>query len=149
MIKTNQPPRNPGRFRIIDEDTISRHFGKFINLHYSLLPAFSGLIGIKTIKNAYEQGCKFIEPTCHLVDKGVDTGKILSQAVFTAERTFEDAVNLMFKKGCLVLLSGIQLTLEQDLVEIASNTSDAAYSPALNFDESLFDEKFWTEIECN
>lgn len=132
--------------KIIDRDTILRHFGKFINLHYSLLPAFAGLIGIEPMNRAYEQNCKFIGPTCHLVDEGVDTGKIISQAVFTTERPFEEAVTMMYKKGCLVLLNGIQQILGESLVATQSNSSDDTYSPKLSFDDSLFGEDFWREI---
>jgi phosphoribosylglycinamide formyltransferase-1 len=132
--------------KIIDEGTVAKHLGKFVNLHYSLLPAFGGLIGVEPIKRAYEQGCKFIGPTCHLVDEGVDTGKILSQAIFTTERPFEDAVNLMFRKGCLVLLSGIQQILGQNISTACAAGSDGSYSPQLSFDESLFNEQFWKEI---
>lgn len=132
--------------KIIDEGTVAKYRGKFVNLHYSLLPAFVGLIGVEPIKRAYEQGCKFIGPTCHLVDEGVDTGKILSQAIFTTERPFEDAVNLMFRKGCLVLLSGIQQILGQNISTACAVGSDRSYSPQLGLDESLFNEKFWKEL---
>jgi phosphoribosylglycinamide formyltransferase-1 len=133
--------------KIIDKITVLNFFGKFINLHYSLLPAFSGLIGVEPIKRAYENGCKFIGPTCHLVDEGVDTGRIVSQAIFTTDRAFDEAVSLMFKKGCLVLLVGIEEVLGQNLVMDRSTILNHNYSPALGFDESLFNEKFWIEIK--
>jgi phosphoribosylglycinamide formyltransferase-1 len=132
--------------KVIDEDTVAKYFGKFVNLHYSLLPAFGGLIGVEPIKRAYEQGCKFIGPTCHLVDEGVDTGKILSQAIFTTERSFEEAVSLMFSKGCLVLLSGIQQLIGQKISTVRASGFDGTYAPQLGFDESLFNELFWKEL---
>ena len=133
-------------YKVIDEDTVARYLGKLVNLHYSLLPAFGGLIGVEPIKRAYEQGCKFIGPTCHLVDEGIDTGKILSQAVFTTERPFEEAVNLIFRKGCLVLLSGMQQTLRQNISSAHASSSDGSYSPQLGFEESIFNEQFWKEL---
>jgi phosphoribosylglycinamide formyltransferase-1 len=132
--------------KIIDQDTLAKYLGKFVNLHYSLLPAFAGLIGVEPIKRSYQQGCKFIGPTCHLLDEGVDTGKILSQAIFTTEKPFEDAVNLMFRKGCLVLLSGIQQILGKNISTACAVVSEGSYSPPLGFDESLFNEQFWKEI---
>jgi phosphoribosylglycinamide formyltransferase-1 len=133
--------------KIIDKDTVLQFSGKFVNLHYSLLPAFSGLIGIEPIKRAYAQGCKFIGPTCHLVDEGVDTGAIIAQAVFDTDRSFDQAVTLMFKKGCIVLLVGIEKILGNNLVEHRSFLLDNTYSPSLEFDECLFDERLWMEIE--
>lgn len=95
--------------KIIDADTVRQHQGKIVNLHYSLLPAFGGLIGTEPIKKAYEQGFKYIGPTCHLVDEGVDTGKIIAQGVFTTDRSPDEAVTMMFRTGCLVLLNGLAL----------------------------------------
>lgn len=84
-----------------------------------------------------------------MVDEGVDTGRILSQAVFTTEKPFEEAVTVMFKKGCLVLLNGIQQILGKSLVATQSTSSDDTYSPKLGFDDSLFDEDFWRQIGSN
>lgn len=131
--------------KIIDEKTVRQYSGRLVNLHYSLLPAFAGLIGVEPIKLAYEQGCKFIGPTCHLVNEGVDTGKILAQAIFTTERPIEEAISLMFRKGCLVLLSGIQNMLHENLVT-GAGLSNECYSPKLTFDESVFDEDFWKKV---
>lgn len=131
--------------KIIDEQTVRQYSGKLVNLHYSLLPAFAGLIGVDPIKQAYAKGCKFIGPTCHLVDEGVDTGPILAQAVFTTERSIEEAISLMFRKGCMVLLSGIQNLLKTNLV-VAVGLSNESYSPRLTFDESVFDEDFWKKV---
>ncbi|WP_159066144.1 formyltransferase family protein [Vibrio harveyi] len=46
------------------------YFGRIVNIHYSLLPSFGGLIGVKPIEKALELGCKYIGPTCHIVDEG-------------------------------------------------------------------------------
>lgn len=132
--------------KIIDKETVAKYLGKFVNLHYSLLPSFGGLIGVEPIKRAYELGSRFIGPTCHLVDEGVDTGKILSQAIFTTERSFEESVNLMFRKGCLVLLSGMQQLLGENISTTRALRLSDSYSPKLDFDEFLYNEKFWEEL---
>lgn len=132
--------------KIIDSNTLIKHQGKFINLHYSLLPAFAGLIGIEPIKKAYEQGCEYIGPTCHLVDEGIDTGKILAQSFFTTDRSFNDAVTMMFRTGCLVLLNGLSILMgHYKLDSLSINTT--SFLPPLNFDNSLFDEEFWEKVE--
>jgi phosphoribosylglycinamide formyltransferase-1 len=133
--------------KIIDEDTVRAYQGKMLNLHYSLLPAFSGLIGTEPIKRAYSQGCKYIGPTCHLVDEGVDSGKIISQAIFTTDISFDNSINLMFRMGCLVLLNGI----EQVMGKITTSNSlksihSLSFSPPLGFDENVFSESFWKEL---
>jgi phosphoribosylglycinamide formyltransferase-1 len=133
--------------KIIDGDIVRRYTGKLINLHYSLLPAFGGLIGTEPIQRAYAQGCKYIGPTCHLVDEHVDAGPILGQSLFTTNIDYEDAVALMFRRGCLLLLNSILGLTEQPKgtsLHVASD--DLAFSPALKFDEKVFDRSFWHEL---
>lgn len=133
--------------KIIDEATVRAYKGKLINLHYSLLPAFGGLIGIDPIKRAYVQGCRYIGPTCHLVDEGVDTGMIISQAIFKTEILIEDAIDLMFRKGCLVLLNSIQeVTGKKMTIEEVSLADELSFSPTLTFNEQTFSEHFWKEL---
>ena len=131
--------------KIIDADTVRQYKGKFVNLHYSLLPAFAGLIGLEPIKRAYQQGCRYIGPTCHLVDEGVDTGKILAQAIFTTERSFDEAVTMMFRTGCLVLLNGLTILMSQNKV-LQATDRPPSFSPILNYDSSSLDELFWQKV---
>ena len=133
--------------KIIDETTVTAFSGKLINLHYSLLPAFGGLIGIEPIERAYKQGCRYIGPTCHFVDEGVDTGKIIAQAIFTTDIPINEAVRCMFRKGCVVLLNGIQRVTGNRFIE-GENLSgeDLSFSPAFGFNDQSFSEEFWKEL---
>jgi phosphoribosylglycinamide formyltransferase-1 len=56
-----------------------RHFeGRLMNIHPSLLPAFTGL---HTHARVLAAGCKFAGVTVHLVTAQLDDGPILAQAV--------------------------------------------------------------------
>jgi phosphoribosylglycinamide formyltransferase-1 len=94
--------------KIIDADSVRRHNVRLLNLHYSLLPAFAGTMGMEPLRLAYERGCRFAGPSCHLVDEGVDTGKVIAQAAFRTDLLQEQAIPLMFRLGCLVLLIGLR-----------------------------------------
>lgn len=133
--------------KIIDPETLRAHPGRFINLHYSLLPAFGGLIGLEPIKRAYENGCKFIGPTCHFVDEGVDTGKIIAQAIFSTDRTFDESVTMMFRSGCLLLLNAIKMILDgKESIDIQPQCeSKIIFNPAKSAGLD-FDEKFWSRV---
>ena len=66
-----------GFMRVLGKSFIQRFGGRMINIHPSLLPAFRGADGVG---DALDAGVKITGCTVHLVDEGVDTGKILAQA---------------------------------------------------------------------
>ncbi|MDF1826493.1 MAG: phosphoribosylglycinamide formyltransferase [Verrucomicrobiales bacterium] len=65
-----------GFMRVIREPLLSVFQGRILNLHPSLLPEFPGLNPVAKAldANVRETGC-----TVHLVDAGIDSGKILRQ----------------------------------------------------------------------
>ncbi len=67
-----------GFMRIFTPGFVSRCEGRLINIHPSLLPAFTGL---HSHQRALDAGCKFAGATVHLVTAEVDHGPILAQAV--------------------------------------------------------------------
>lgn len=122
--------------KIIDAETVRMWDGKLVNLHYSLLPAFAGEIGMRPLQLAYERGCQFVGPTCHLVDEGVDSGKVLAQAAFRTDVSYDVAVSAMFRLGCAVLILGMQRVVGFRLDEGLSTATIAAgvdcwFSPRL------------------
>jgi phosphoribosylglycinamide formyltransferase-1 len=66
-----------GFMRVIKEPLLNAFPGRILNIHPSLLPAFRGL---EAWRQAVEAGVPEAGCTVHLVDAGVDTGKILSQS---------------------------------------------------------------------
>jgi phosphoribosylglycinamide formyltransferase-1 len=132
--------------KIIDEETVKKYNGKLINLHYSLLPAFAGQTNLNPIKSAIERNCQYLGVTCHYVDEGVDTGKIISQSIFKNNLSFDEIANEIFKKGCLILLNSvIILSKRNDIIEICNNDK-WDYAPNLFFNDNLFKENFWNEL---
>jgi len=67
-----------GFMRIITPTLIKAFSNRILNIHPALLPAFPGL---HVQKAALEHGVKFSGCTVHFVDKGMDTGPIIIQAV--------------------------------------------------------------------
>lgn len=67
-----------GFMRILTPGFVSRYEGRLINIHPSLLPAFTGL---HTHQRAIDAGCKFAGCTVHRVTAELDVGPILEQAV--------------------------------------------------------------------
>ena len=71
-----------GYMRILSDKFIESFEGKLINIHPSLTPAFQGL---KAQKQALEYGAKFTGCTVHFVNKELDNGPIIIQAVVPVE----------------------------------------------------------------
>ena len=67
-----------GFMRILTPGFVAHYEGRLINIHPSLLPAFTGL---NTHTRAIEAGCKFAGATVHRVTAELDHGEILAQAV--------------------------------------------------------------------
>lgn len=65
-----------GFMRILREPFLSAFSGRILNIHPSLLPQYPGL---NAVRRAFEAGENETGCTVHLVDAGVDTGRILRQ----------------------------------------------------------------------
>ena len=84
LIDQHDSPGQPvlvllaGYMRILTPGFVQRSAGRLVNIHPSLLPAFSGL---HTHQRAIDAGCKVAGATVHLVTAELDHGPILAQAV--------------------------------------------------------------------
>ncbi len=65
-----------GYMRLISGDFISRHEGRILNIHPSLLPLFPGL---HTHQRALDAGMTIAGCTVHFVTEGMDEGPIVAQ----------------------------------------------------------------------
>lgn len=95
--------------RIIGPEIISVFPNKIFNLHYSLLPSFPRLIGIRPVEKAIEFGSKIIGVTVHTVIEEVDLGSPVVQAVCPVlpEDQLSDLMDVQFKLGVLSLLAAL------------------------------------------
>ncbi len=141
--------------KIIDIETLNSFPNKFINLHYSLLPSFEGLMGMDTVRKAKAKNVKFIGGTCHEVTEFVDDGPIICQSCLSidwAKEVYEDVVEIVFKISCISLLIGILIKLKISMNPGSSgilkiNKKTITFAPLLDIDCALFDELFWNRIK--
>jgi phosphoribosylglycinamide formyltransferase-1 len=66
-----------GFMRILTPEFVAHFEGRLLNIHPSLLPAFTGL---HTHQRALDAGCRFAGATVHRVTAELDVGPILAQA---------------------------------------------------------------------
>ncbi len=67
-----------GFMRILTPAFVAHYAGRLVNIHPSLLPAFTGL---NTHQRALDAGCQVAGATVHQVTADLDHGPILAQAV--------------------------------------------------------------------
>ncbi|MDH5540605.1 MAG: phosphoribosylglycinamide formyltransferase [Rhizobacter sp.] len=111
-----------GFMRILSPSFVERFAGRIVNVHPSLLPAFTGL---NTHQRAIDAGCKLAGATVHFVTAELDHGPIIIQAAvpvhpgdsarMLAERVLEQE-HLIYPRALAWLVKG-QLKIEQGLVK--------------------------------
>lgn len=69
--------------RILSGSILETFFGRLINFHPSLLPAFPGLKGFE---DGWDSTSLLLGSTVHFVDDGIDTGPIIQQAFLPVNR---------------------------------------------------------------
>jgi phosphoribosylglycinamide formyltransferase-1 len=94
--------------KILSPSIVTHGEGKLINLHYSYLPAFSGLTGMAPVDQAIQRNNSFIGTTCHWVTEQVDAGATISQGIFSRLNS-SNVYQSVFECGALTLLNGIEL----------------------------------------
>ena len=65
-----------GFMRVLTEGFVKKYYGRLINIHPALLPAFPGA---HAIQDAWDAKVKETGVTVHFVDSGVDTGPAIVQ----------------------------------------------------------------------
>lgn len=93
--------------KILSSYLLSKCNFRLINLHYSLLPAYAGFIGMNPLKSALMRKNSVLGCTVHLVSELVDEGETICQGIFFRRATYKENEELMFKCGALTLLNSI------------------------------------------
>ena len=79
-----------GYMRILTEDFVAHYAGRMLNIHPSLLPAFTGL---HTHQRALDAGCRLAGSTVHFVTAELDHGPVVIQgAVAVADDDTADSL---------------------------------------------------------
>jgi len=101
-----------GYMRILSDAFVLRWWGKIINIHPSLLPAFPGAHGIR---DAFEAKVPETGVTVHFVDTGVDTGAVILQrkvpvlpedTLETLEARVHETEYLLYPEALRLVLDG-------------------------------------------
>lgn len=142
--------------KILSSNVVDFFRGKLINLHYSILPAFGGVIGTQALIKALDYGVRIVGTTVHFVDDRVDTGSPVIQTAIPVVQNDEIMIlmEIMFRAGCISLLKGVQLiradyqiTLGKlhSLIEISGRS--VLFNPQVTLVPQFEDESFWKRLK--
>ncbi|EXX85619.1 phosphoribosylglycinamide formyltransferase [Paenibacillus darwinianus] len=105
-----------GYMRIITQVLVEPFYGRMINVHPALLPAFPGVNGIR---QALDYGVKVTGVTVHYVDGGMDSGPIIAQrAVEVLDGDSEEALRARVHKVERELLPWVIAQIASGRVEL-------------------------------
>lgn len=105
-----------GYMRIITPVLVEPFYGRMINIHPALLPAFPGVNGIR---QALEYGVKLTGVTVHYVDGGMDSGPIIAQrSVEIMDDDTEDSLAERIHAAEQALLPYVVQLIAQDKVRL-------------------------------
>lgn len=94
-----------GYMRLVTNVLVEPFYGRMINIHPALLPAFPGMDGIG---QALAYGAKVTGATVHFVDGGTDTGPIIAQqAVPIAEDDTKETLSARIQQAEHALLPAV------------------------------------------
>ncbi len=140
--------------KILCDEVVEAYRGKLVNLHYSLLPAFGGLIGDRPVRAAIEYGARFTGATVHLVDETVDGGRPLVQVAIplrAEENDFTHLMDLVFRCGCISLMWSIDILLNggvarNEATRLKMMGRECLASGHVGVVAVVDDERFWQQV---
>ena len=121
-----------GFMRILSPAFVARYAGRLVNIHPSLLPAFTGL---DTHRRALEAGVKLHGCTVHFVTAELDHGPIVIQAAVpvragdTAETLAARVIrqeHVVYPRAVRWFLEG-RLAVERGVVRVADHATEAQW----------------------
>jgi phosphoribosylglycinamide formyltransferase 1 len=140
--------------RILCNAFLKQFESRLLNLHYSLLPAFSGSIGIKPVQDAQSYGACLIGVTVHAVTEVLDGGKPHVQIALPVNHvdTNDEAMELIFRAGCIALLTTLMIAEDHELVSLIGGhltigMRPALINPSVTYPEELSNESFWGTLK--
>jgi len=114
-----------GFMRILAPVFVDAFYGRLINLHPALLPAFPGA---HAVRDALEHGVRVTGTTVHLIDNGIDAGPILIQEAVPVEpndteetlhERIKEVEHRVLPEACRLILEG-SVTVEDRRVVITA-----------------------------
>ena len=140
--------------KVIGSELVNAHKKRILNLHYSLLPSFGGVIGMQSLSDAIAYGSKIVGATAHHVTEDLDSGPPIAQVALGSAvgQINEDLTDLMFRAGCIALYTALRTLNDASLAQASAKAiqvKEATFlvSPACELPNALASEAFWESLK--
>lgn len=135
--------------KILPDDLINLPQVNFINLHYSMLPLYKGMIGMQPLEAALKDNQEYVGGSCHKVTSELDGGTVLGQSkieIDYKEINKDLLITLIFRSTAILLVN--ELAPEEGGFGSTINwfSKKVKFTPDLGFNSNLLDENFWNSI---
>ena len=137
--------------RIIDKKVLDAHGDVMLNLHYSLLPSYAGVIGMAGVVEALKNRDFLLGVTLHQLTPEVDKGPPVVQSYFRNPNNLDLAMNASFRIGCWQIWSVLQgmdihsenkISVSDDLI----SKLEIHHIPGVTRLPEGIDESFWIQL---
>lgn len=109
-----------GYMRLISNNFVKKWWGRVMNIHPSLLPAFAGGMDLNVHQAVLDRGCKITGATLMFIDEGADSGPIILQSAVKVD-SYDDVYSLknkVQKEEGFLLLEGLKLWRDNKIILI-------------------------------
>ena len=115
---------------LLPQDVLDVGGKGFVNLHFSLLPAWRGAA---PVQHSLLHGDTRTGVTCFVLEAGMDTGPILATAEtgVTADETAGELVTRLAVLGAPVLVDAVRGLVDGTITPMAQDHSQATYAPKI------------------
>jgi methionyl-tRNA formyltransferase len=110
----------------------------FVNLHFSLLPAWRGAA---PVTHTLLAGDTLTGVTCFVLDKGMDTGPVLSMARTPVDprETAGELTARLARLGAPLLAEAVRGLVDSSLIPVPQDDTGASYAPKISPEDARLD----------
>ena len=115
---------------LLPQDVLDAGGAGFVNLHFSLLPAWRGAA---PVQHALLHGDTRTGVSCFVLEAGMDTGPVLKTAVtgVTPDETAGELIARLAVLGAPVLLEAVRGLVDGSLEAVPQDHDEATYAPKI------------------
>ena len=120
---------------LLPQDVLDAGGAGFVNLHFSLLPAWRGAA---PVQHALLNGDTRSGVTCFVLEAGMDTGPVLKTAEtgVTADETAGELITRLAVLGAPVLLDAVRGLVNGSIEPVPQDHEQATYAPKISPDDA-------------